>query len=343
MHNLKLMFKIFLIMELALAAGQTQASETTLSTEKLKCIAKSIRTIEDSLENIRIDCNAWVEKGPSAAGPWERTPVFWSMTAYYDKIESDRVRIDVHKSVTKWKNGAAPYFQESFSIGFDGEEGRIVKISASYNGKTFDRDTAFIYPKPPMRLKGLDQVTGIEASLFFHYRYMPEPLPKRFSANFEAAADPNSFLVALAKSDPNYSNIEPVDSKVGFAQLEGIECIKTVCTPGPSVHQWWLDPNRGFALLRFEHLQKDEKGNERLVELIEVTKLKQFAENIWWPMEAYFVQRPRQGENSYRRIVYRASDVIVNDPNFDESVFTVPIPEGYSVNAGVQKFITGEK
>ena len=55
-------------------------------------------------------------------------------------------------------------------------------------------------------------------------------------------------------------------------------------------------------------------------------------------MEATFIRKLGDSHN-YNRIVYRASNVVANDPNFDESIFTVPFPEGYLIDDKV----TGKK
>ena len=247
-------------------------------------MAQSMRAVEDALLNVRIDSNAWVERGPSSSGPWERTPVCFSTTAFFENISSSRARIDVHKRVLPWVNGAAPYLEESYSVSFDGVQGRRKAISSSYSGKTFDRDRGFILPEAPWQLTSCGRTTGIEASLFFYYRNMPAPFPKRFSVSFEGAADPNYFLSVLAAADPKYLNRKPLKSKVVLEELGGIQCIKAACMGDSFLKRWWLDPNRGFALLRFDDVRKDKDGNEQLKSSINVTRLEEVAKNIWWPM-----------------------------------------------------------
>jgi hypothetical protein len=347
MNNLKVKFVYFVFLALLFLVNDITAEETAskLSAEELKTVAQSIRAVEDALLNVRIDSNSWVEHGPSSSGPWERTPVCFSTSAFFENISSSRARIDFHKSVLPWVNGAAPYLKESYSVSFDGVQGRRKAISSSHSGKSFDRDRGSILAEAPLQLTSCGKITGIEASLFFYYRNMPAPLPKRFSVSFEGAADPNYFLSVLAAADPKYSNRKPLKSKVVLEKLGGIQCIKAACIPDDSFRQeWWLDPNRGFALLRFDDLRKDQDGNEQVKSSINVTKLEEVAENIWWPMEAYFVQCPRETDKPWKRIVYRASNVVANDPNFDEGIFTVPFPDGYLIDDQVagRKYKVGE-
>jgi len=347
MSNLKVRFVYFVFLAFLFLVIETTAEETAseLSVEELKTVAQSMRAVEDALLNVRIDSNSWFEEGPSSSGPWERTPICFSTTAYFEGISSSRARIDFHRHVTRWERGAAPYFEKSYSVSFDGVQGRRKEISCSHSGKTFDRHSGRILPEEPIYLRGSNEITGVHASLFFHYRDMPEPFPKRFSVGFEGAADPNSFLSALAAADPKYLNVKPLKHRVVLEELEGIQCIKAACMGDSFRNEWWFDSNRGFALLRFDDLRKDQDGNEQVKSSINVTKLEEVAEKIWWPMEAYFVSCPRETGKPWKRIVYRASNVIANDPNFDESIFTVPFPDGYLIDDKVRdiKYKVGEK
>lgn len=337
MNNLKLWTILLLIFPFLLKAVSAEETATGLSVEELKFLEQSMRVVEDSLLNIRIDSNAWMEQGPSSSGPWERTPLCFSTTAFFGKVSSNQARIDFHKDVAKWVNGADQYLEESYSVSFNGVQGRRKDISSSYSGNTFNRMSGEILREAPVQLKGCGRITGIESSLFFYYRNMPANFPKRYSANFEAAADPNSFLSALAAVDPRYSNVKPLKHKVVIDELEGIQCIRMSCTGSSLIQEWWLDPNRGFALLKFEDLRKDKDGKELVKSSINVTKLKEVAKDIWWPMEAYFVESPRENGQPWKRIVYQASNVIANDPNFDESVFTISFPKGYRIDDQVNK------
>jgi hypothetical protein len=303
-----------------------------LSVEELKFIAKSMRAVEDSLLNVRIDSNSWVEYGPSASGPWEKTPLCWSTTAFFENISNNHARIDYHKEVGQWENGAAPYFEQRYSVSFDGLKGRRKDISNSYGGNTFDINSGEISSEEPLQFKMCGRITGIAASLFFYHRNMPDPFSKRFSVNFEGAADPNYFMSAFAASNPKYLNVKPRTFKVVFEKLEGIECIKGSYTRDSLRQEWWFDPNRGFALLKFNDLRKDKDGNEQVYSSINVTKLKEVAKDIWWPMEAYFIDHSHEKDKPWKRIVYQASNVIVNAPNFDSKVFALTFPKGYRVD-----------
>ena len=319
--------------------NKTLAGEkvSELSAKELKTVGQTIKKLENSLINIRIDSDSYVEQGFSSTGPWEETLSFSSSTAYFKNISSDRMRIDFHSNVAPWENGESSYLEQSYSVGFDGVKGMRKDISSSYSGKSFDRHIGSISQEKPVQLKSswYDKTIGVYASLFFHFRAVPEPFPKRFSTHFEAAADPNYYLSLLVSSDPNYLDIKPtVKFKVIHQKLGEVECLKAayIGVDGSSREEWWLDPNRGYALLKYASVGIDPNGNEQVKSLIDVTNLKKVAENIWWPMKAYFVERPREVGKPWKHIVYQASNVVANDPNFDETVFNLEFPKGYRMH-----------
>jgi hypothetical protein len=108
---------------------------------------------------------------------------------------------------------------------------------------------------------------------------------------------------------------------------------------------YWLDPAHGFALRGKKSIAKYEDGHEEIAHFVKVTKLKETAPGIWWPMEVVSVSRPYEDGKPWRRYVYRASNVVANDPNFDESIFTVPFPDGYSIDDQVtgRKYVVGQE
>ena len=347
--KVKAVYVVFFTFLFLVNIGTAKETATELSREELKIVGQVIKEVEESLRNVRIHSYSLFERGPSSSGPWEWTPVCLSSTAFLGNTSSNRVRLDIHKIVLEWKHGAAPYLEESYSVSFDGVQGRRKSISSSYNGKTFDRHRGSILPEPPIQLiagSWYNKMIGIYASLFFHFRNLPAPFPKTFSPHFEAAADPNYYLLVMGFTDPNYLDVKSgLKFKVVHQELRGIQCIKMAYVQDSSLREWWLDPNRGFALLRHDNLREDKDGNMRVKSSINVTKLGKVAENIWWPMEAYFVQCPRGIDKPWERIFYRASKVVANDPNFDESVFNITFPEGYLVDDQVtgRKYTVGQE
>jgi len=320
--------------------AEAQKSKSVLSVEDVNALIPAIEAAERHLfSNLKIDSEAWGETKANLSDPcelWQRTPVYVSSTAWFDGHPGGKARIDVHKQVLEWRNGAAPYVESSYSAGFDGKYGRVVRHTSGHSGETFPLKEAKIVADYPTLLRSsFMSYTGSELSLQFFFNNDEEgPNRRTFSRFFRTAISPDAlkdkaFEVALEK----FQGVECI--KVGLRDQEG----------GRAPHiSYWLDPARGFALLGHDNISIREDGGERVSMRIRVTKLKEVTPGIWWPMEATLISSPLRAGDPYSRTVYRASNVVANDPNFDESIFSVPFPDGYLIDDQVsgKKYRVGE-
>ena len=285
-------------------------SKSILSVQELKYLASLIEAAEKKPRNIKIESESWMETKSDFSDPchpWQRTPIYCSLTAWVDGGPEGKERVDVHKEVNKWINGPAPYGEESYSMSFDGQNGRYIQAQKGE-----------IVPGRPNRLGNGGYDSGIHWSLpFFDGEIY------RFSKIFELASDPNS----EAASELEFT----------VEEFEGAECIKIRSRLYDVTY--WLDPSHGFALRGRKSIARYQDGHEELVELVKVTKLKEVATGIWWPTEIISISRPYATGEPWRRFVYRTSSIIVNNPNFDNNIFTPAFPKGYKVDDKV----TGKK
>lgn len=337
--KLALGLAIFFILLSIPAVVQARQPKSALSAEELEDLAVIIKAVENALFNIKIESEAWEEHSTSASGLWQRTPIYWSSTAWFsgnwssrmwnadqhtfDRHIQGKARVDVHKEVLEWQEGAAPYIEESYSVGFDGQYGRMARHTVGYNGKTRPVKEAKLLGDAPIRLE-TNALTGTSFSLQFF-----EGEIYKFSKMLELASDPNSKVIE--------------EVKFTREEFEGIECIKISSKFGNLMY--WLDPSRGFALRGKKSIDQYEDGHEELVTFMKVSGLKEVAPGIWWPMEASIVSRPYAPGKPWRRFVYRATNVVANDPNFDENIFIVPFPDGYLIDDQVagRKYTVGEE
>ena len=324
---------IFVILVSLSVIVQAEDAKSVISVGELKDLAVIIESVEKSLLNLKVESEMWMETKESLSDPcepWKRTPVYVSSIAWFDGRPRGKAKVDVHKQVLKWRDGAAPYAESSYSVGFDGTHGRVVNHTTGHSGKTYYRKEGRILSHAPKRLTTgwSDRFTGLRFSLNFFFNGKDYT----FSDLFRWAEDPNTLVLSSFK----------------FTQemFQGVQCIK-IASKGTQRYQksQWLDLKRGFALLGDKYTSILEDGTERLVSFSKVSKLKEVAPGIWWPMEASMVSRPYEPGKSYERFIYRASNVVANDPNFDESVFTVPFPEGYLVDDQVtgRKYTVGQQ
>jgi len=341
--NKKFVFHIaiFSVLLSSVVFVQTKSQGSSLlSHEELKNLAREINVAENRVSNIKLESEAWEEHGPSASGPWERTPVYWSSTAWYsgdwsrrrwnpeestfESYVKGKARVDVHREVLEWQDGPAPYAESSYCAGFDGKHGRAVIHNIGHDGKMRPVRTGEITSDPPRILTSgmCGKFTGIGSSLQFF-----EGEIYSFSKLFQLGGTANSSVAA-----------EPIFTHEEF---RGADCIKI----GTKSVTYWIDPFHGFALRGSRSIASGTEGPEELVRLMEVNKLEELASGVWWPTEVFVVSRPTVPGKPWRRFVWRASRVVANDSAFDEIVFTTPLPEGYLINDKVtnMKYKVGEK
>ncbi len=298
-----------------------QKSKSALSVEDVNALIPVIEAAEKSLfKNLKVDSETWVDTKADLSDPcepWQRTPIYISCTAWFGEHPKGKARVDVHKEILKWRDGAAPYAESSYSVGFDGQYGRVVHYARGHSGKTFSLKEGKLLTDAPSQLTNnfLNRCTGARYSLYFLAANKAQS--HTFSQLFRAATSPDA-LKAKA-------------FEFGIEEFQGAECIKFGSGEQEGGHEtWWFDPERGFALLGHEHVSM-RNGKEWLISRIKVSNLKEVAPGIWWPTEAYEESGPFSPGEPCSRSIYRVSGVVANDPNFDESVFTVPFPKGYLI------------
>jgi len=92
----------------------------------------------------------------------------------------------------------------------------------------------------------------------------------------------------------------------------------------------WLDPERGYAFLGHESVSVYADGRTVTHQKIVVEELTEAAPGVWYPTRATLTA-PNKERGIEERHTYTATKVVANNPDFDESIFRVPIPDGYMI------------
>jgi len=317
---------------------QAEEPKLILSVEEINALIPQIEAAEERpFSNLKVESERWVETKVDLSDPcepWKRTRIYVSSTAWFDGNPKGKARVDVHKEVLRWQEGAAPYGESSYSVGFDGQHGRVVDHTRGDSGKTSPLKEGKLLPDAPVLLRDnyLGSCTGAQYTLCSFFNDDDKDEGRTFSRLFQAAISPEA--------------VEAKAFEVALEEFEGIECIKFSSNPTRRFQKsWWFDPSRGFALLGHKYTVTREDGSERLMCSIKVTKLKEVAPGIWWPTQVTSVRAAFDPEKPYEQVVYRASNVVANDPNFDESIFTVAFPNSYLIDDQVagRKYRAGEE
>ncbi len=333
-----LQIAVFCILLGTLAIVEAQQSKSALSVEDINALIPMVEAAEEiSFLNLKIESEMWVETKVDLSDPcesWQRTPIYTSCTAWFGGGSEGKGRVDVHKEVLRWRDGAAPYVESSYSVGFDGKHGRVVHYTIGHSGKTFHIKEGGLLPDAPEQLMDgyLGSCTGARFSLQFFFSDEDKKIGRTFSQFFRAAT--------------SAAALEAKAFEVTHEEFQEVECIKFGSGEKerrPHMN-YWFDPARGFALLGYDNISIREDGSKRIITSLRVAKLKEVAPNIWWPTQVTSVMTPFEPNEPYQRYVYRASNVVANDPNFDKSIFTVPFPDGYLIDDKVigKKYRVGE-
>ena len=325
---------VFFILLSTLGVVDAQESKSALTAEDVNTLIPIVEAAEERpFLNLRVESERWVETKADLSDPceaWQRTPMYVSCTAWFGGGPKGKGRVDVHKQVLKWRDGAAPYGESSYSVSFDGQYGRVVHYTRGHSGKTFSLKEGKLLPDVPEQLRYpfLASCTGAQ---YTTWSFFDEDGDTTFSQLFRASTTPAA--------------LEAKAFECAREEFQGVQCIKFGTDEQPWGRKtWWFDPSRGFALLGYEKV-RSQSGREQLTSSIKVSKSKEAASGIWWPTEVISISKPYESGRPWRRIVYRASSVIANDPNFDETIFTVPFPDGYLIDDQVtgKKYREGEE
>jgi len=314
---------ILMVYSLSVAhAGQP--TPASLPTEQREQVARALESVQAGITNIRIESQAWVERRSSLSDTWERTPICVAATTWLDGFPSSKARVDVHCEVLEWYQGDAPYHTSSYTITFAGSTGTIIQRASGYDGNMPPKRRATIVNGVPESLKDggwVSRFAGVGASVYPLSLNTPHRLNQllRYAGNAAHGGD-------------------ATDVKAYYAQLSDFNDTTfhiDVIAHGRVRASYQLDPSRGFALLECKSMYAGKDGDDKVRFRTRVNKLKEVVPGIWYPLEATFelpASGPTSSDKPFERVVYRASSVTVNDPNFVEGIFTVPIPEGYLVD-----------
>jgi hypothetical protein len=287
----------------------------------LEELASSMTRCEMRLLNLKVESKLIVQNWESDSDQWEDTPICFVCTAWYNGLPGSKVRFDIDKGVTQWDDGPAPFLEESYTVAFDGQYGRVTRHEGGALGEAERLGRGQITADAPGALKNvfLRRASGAAYSTFF----FRDTEKMKLSDMFKQAA----------------SERTPV--QITLEAFQSSDCIRVTGGDPEADHQsFWFDQARGFALVGYELINRRTDGTLVVLDRIRVTELAEAAPGIWYPLAAYheYDASPESGERADRRCCYRASKVVANDPAFDESIFTPAFPAGYLIDDQVRGF-----
>lgn len=291
-----------------------------LTSQELKQLSEDINSVEKKLVNIKIVSEIQIEKKTQADSCeiWEKTPMGVSVTAWFDSPNSKKGRIDVNKETLRWTNGASDYIENNYIMAFDGQSGRRINHSNSFNNKTFKINKGELSSEAPKDLINGSYMTATG---------------RGFTLIFTSPANSgltwSEFFKMASENEP--SLISSFD--IEWEEFQGIQCIKVSTEKGSGWGTiYWIDPTRGYSLIGYKSTGLNKDGSERLITSFRVIQLKEVFPGLWWPTEAIEEDASLIPGEPNLRATYRILSVVANDPNFNNSIFSPPFPKDYNVN-----------
>lgn len=263
-------------------------------------LIKGIDEAAHRLKNVEVHFESWEERR-QPGGAWARTGISASGTAWLDGADR-KGRIHYDKEITEWRDGAAPRYEQSGDLSFDGHEGRTLVLSDGPAGQTVRTCRGEILNSAPVGL--FDGPAEIRDGASFSVALAQYAGGRTLAGTLtKHLADGTSFELAADTFDgrPAY--------RITIRRPHGREAML------------WLDPGRGYAFLG----HRLTAGGKVSVES-HVSKLVEAAPGVWYPAEAYLEDHAPGNKDVRERVYYRASQVVANAPKFDEAIFKVPFP-----------------
>jgi hypothetical protein len=321
-RNMILAFVLWLLLA---GVSIVVADSTVLSAKEVQALIPEFEASEERLLNIKVKAEVWTEESASRSGPWERGATYINATSWLEDGSARKIRMDVDSEVTEgyWFDQARFLTEEKgYKVSFDGTQGRVIYDHETMEGgRTRPLKKGEILNDVPqmLKFKPTNLVTGMPLTMQGYFFYNKEM--DSFSRSFGTAG----FRQAIEMKAVEFSR----------ETYDGIPCIRFSSKGQPSLRvSYWFDPNRGLALLGYENVSIAKDGKEFVNERIRINKLEKVADGLWWPLEAVIEsdkQDQRKKDLPYQRIVFHATDVVANDPNFDNGTFSISFPEGYTV------------
>lgn len=289
----------------------------------LDAIVAAVSAAERKVKGLYVkEFNLTSEESTPQQPEWHSTPERYSGSAWFDMSDPKsvygwtRARARLTHAVMRWEQGRAPWFDQEKDISFDGERGREIGIRSGIPGEKMTRDNeAFVRLDPPPQLANpiMDTASGLSFTLWW--------TPGGYGADaMKGRVRRPSFaeMVASAKQ-------HGIELEVTRDPINGVDAIRL--RPKSAIIATWLDPARGYSLIRRELL---EAPGGKVRERLEVTSLVEIAPGVWYPTEAT-IEEPMTGRDGRVRRHYRAAGATANDANWKPTLFNPLAPPGYLV------------
>lgn len=278
----------------------------------LENVRLGISDAEKKLMNLRVDGELRIDAWDASRNEWKDAGGS-QVTAWYVGLPGSKARIDFHKNVGTQAGDPNSYYQQSYTIVYDG---RINQTLYKTEGPPNEQRDLAQGELDSKRSDGI--VTGGYASGWNYSLY--------------GCMDRRGVRLSSVLNSKDFS------AQVQEIVYQGVNCIQLTVVGrqdtslGRSEYNteqtWYLDPARAYAILRYE--KATIRPKHAVVVRFTVEKLEEPSPNIFYPVKVNGEAINFDGILMNRGI-YTASKTIVNDPDFTEDIFSVKWKPGTQI------------
>jgi len=293
--------------------GLVASGICTASAPSLSELAGLVAASEKRLLNVEVEGVMSLDIRPAgSSGPWERSPVLERAHWWFNGSIGSKARVDRYQ-ILPWTGGDAPFVHIRESVGFDGA------FSTRLEHEFGTSDNAM------REVHGGQIISGRFGTLVD-----TRGSGMQFSIYFAEASSGNSFSDELLAAIKNNVDCRVYDEpKNGRASVK-VESTFSSDTLTVKVRHW-LDPDRGYAIVGQETVSTNKSDGKFVYrKTMDIEELTEAAPGVWYPTKATLIA-PNKERGVEERYTYTASKVIANNPDFDESIYRVHIPDGYTI------------
>jgi hypothetical protein len=250
------------------------------------------------------------QKKPNASLDWKDSGYYAKVRLLSDGKRNGKIKIDVFLE----KFGTKYVIEKSYSLSYNGKQGRKLLHGKSVKGKTSKAKECTILSSRSDTIR-----SAISAGLYanpFILNFLSKGPYLHFSEYLEMLMSPEIV------SSPEVSR------HINLVKFENTECIR-VQIEGKGVLRttYWLDPARNYAPLAYETINWDE-GKETYMSSKKVLKFKKISDAIWIPVKT---QSETKSDRGGTRKTITVSKVRVNIKDLEDTDFDLNIPDDYKI------------
>ncbi len=300
------MFCVFILMGTPVHAT---AEQPQISLNELK---EHIMDNENKLLNLRVDGRRHTEVWDSASNEWKYSGEA-EVTAWFINAPGSKFRVDCHKEVGPWTGGTAPFAESMYSKAYNGRAGQRLTLKAGDpDSKPFS--DGLVTDERPEITAGGAFTSGWELSLY-------------------GWGDRNGYRLSdvIASSEKRLTSGGGTLS-VQNARFNAKQCVQLIIDDSRR-QTFYFDPEHGYALIGYKRSTLDGVIMNKVV----IEKILEPVPGVYYPGRATRSLFKASGEPR-EKAIYEASNVVVNDPSFDEEIFTIKWPPGTRVTDEIANF-----